>query len=251
MRTATELAELFDDMMSFSPARTVADFWAERLDRNAASSDFALGLSSMQARLEHVAFAIESADFPARARSLYLEATSALLPFVSAYRVHGLSISNLNERKHHIDVLHLAAAALPSDLVPNINPLTLEALSREVSELLADVDTADITADLKSLIKAQLGTLIMALGSYNVLGYLGVCRVYGAAAAELARTAGLPTTAAPAARNLMRRALTTAKKVGAVVVWAHAVVSGVDGILTDGSSILGLSGDEVAVLPSE
>ena len=218
---AQELAEAFETIVnSANPNMRLDEHWALQFQTLTDSPDLLLAISSVQTKLRKIQEAVNHSNQTDRAKNLYLSAISQLEPYVNGLKIQQFSVSNVQQLRQQVDILHLAADSLNGELIPDINDLTIEALSKEIVELVTEIDNSNLPDDLKALVRPALETLLMAVRSYRILGAAGVTRVYGAAVAELARINNIFSDAPPEVKSKFRKALELAKKTGAAIVWA-------------------------------
>lgn len=216
----------------------MAQAWAELLQVRQESFDFWTGITVFYGRFGELRESIsECATISERAKSLYTGAVNALLPYVTPSQLGGLNTGQLAGTQDKIDLLYLAADALPRDLIPAVHPSTLEQLCQELEKLLASAQGADVEPDVRRLITTSIETLLMVLRSYKHFGPDGAARIYGSVAAELARTMQQSPPESAAGKSALKKLIGVAKKIGAVVIWTSAVVGAGDKLLTDGTDI--------------
>lgn len=217
------------------------EYWALEFQTDANGPDLLLVVSSLQAKLLKVRETVQAFDLSERAKNLYLSAIDQVMPFLSGFKIANLSLAHLQGIAQQIDILHLAAASISDQNVPAINDITIDTLVKELAELVSEISASNLPSYLKQLVVPQLETLMMAVRSYRLLGAEGVARVYGAAAAELWRISGFVRKEAPETKSLLAKTLGIAKKIGTAIVWAGGVVGAANGIIEDGSTLLGIS----------
>lgn len=238
MNETYRFAELME-LMADAKGRSMGEAWASRLGHEVGSSGFLTALAVIRARAERIALQIEQAPISDRSRRLYKDALSRLEAFTLPQTMFSQTPDQLGKARQSIDLIFLAADALPHELEPEVNELTLDSLISELDAILEALSAAVVDPFLKKLIWQQLSDLLTALRAYPLYGPDGVAKVMGAAATELARIKSKDQP--QATKSIYERSFAAIKKVGAVVVWSGAVVSGAHGVLTDGSDILGLS----------
>lgn len=238
--TALEIAKVFEDAASHGSV-TLDQYWSLKLGVSPESSDLSLAVSALQMKMEKLIDVISTADLSDRAKNLYMNAANELKVFFYVTRLSNYGTKQIAEKRQLIDILFLAADALPGDSMPEINQITIDVIVTELCELIDDIENSEIDGNLKNQILSNLNTLLMAVRCYKLLGPDGASRVYGAACAEIARiNIDTPDIKLPE-KSAIKKALEVAKKVGTALVWVAGVVSAANGIITDGSDILGLS----------
>lgn len=236
MNIALSLAEAMEALAQGQDV-PISKRWSELLGVGADSADLYLAMSVIYAKFGELRMQIADSNLSQRAKDLYTGATNELAHYANPSNANSRSVGQLGQRKEKIDLLHLAADALPEMLIPDIQPVTLEELCKELEDIRASAQSADIDPQMRRLIDESLVTLLMVLRSYRTLGPDGAARIYGAVAAELARSARQNPPESRPSKSILQRAIGATKKVGAVVIWASAVVGGADKLLTDGADI--------------
>lgn len=244
MNSARALGETLERLYKDRPNNEqLVGRWAELLGTQPYSSDYHFALAAMQARAEAVVREIGTCSANERAKKQYVNAVSSLLPYFTAHTVTGQKISALNALQNQIDMLFMAADSLADKLVPEINPLTIEALRSNLEEVRENTGKADISAELKLLIVSQINRLISILSSYDILGPDAAASIFGSAAATLGRLDHDQSAKGPKEKGILKKALDVCKKVGAGVIFASAVVGGATDLLEDGRTLLGIESD--------
>ena len=233
---ALSLAETME-RLSGSGGTNLQTAWGALLGVDPTSPDLYLGVTVVYRKFIELVALISKSTISDRAKGLYLGAVGQLMPFTIPGNLSSFSSGSVLEKKDKIDLLHLAADALPGGLVADVQPATLEALCTELVEILRSVAEADIEPEICRLIQTSLETLLMVLRSYKVFGADGAARIYGSVVAELARSAQQDPPKSEPARSLLQRTIGFAKKVGAVVIWTSALAGGVENLITDGTDI--------------
>ncbi|WP_287027237.1 hypothetical protein [Herbaspirillum sp.] len=152
-------------------------------------------------------------------------------------------MNQIDGHRNDIDTLFLASEAIGPRLVPDLNEITLTELAKEIVAMKATIEKLNIDDRLKKIISDQLHLILISINAYGALGPEGAAKIYGGAVAELVRLSH-QEAAKPEEKTAISKAIGVAKKVGAIVVWAAAVVSGASELLEDGTQLLGMSGVE-------
>ena len=239
MNEAYRFAEVLESLTTGDHGEALSEAWARNLGLNSDSAAFLHGMSLILERMERIEEQIAGSKLSERSKRLYLEALHNLEPSVRTQLIFGNQVSQLAKRSQAIDLLYLAADALPHALEAEINPLTLDALILELDGLISEVREADIDSYLKKLVIAHLSALVAALRHYPVYGQDGVARIMSATAVQVVRLGQLSSTEPE--QSVIKRAISTVKKVGAAIVWSGAVATGAHALITDGSELLGLT----------
>jgi len=211
--------------------------WARLLQVGTDSPDLFLGVAIFYGKFLELRARISESQLSERAKGLYVGAINQLLMFAAPTQLGSLTTGQLAQHHDKIDLLHLAADALPGEFVADVQPTTLEELCKELEQILASLTDADIEPELRRVISNSLETLLMVLRSYKILGPEGAAKAYGCVAAELARIMHQSQPASKAGKSALQKTIALAKKIGAVVIWTSAVVGGADKLLTDGTDI--------------
>ena len=242
MNRALELAETLDSIMtnSLSDGSNLSTVWANHFGVEESSPQLALALSALHEKFLIAKAEVVGLKVTERTRGLYNRALDTLVHTVRPPFPYSQQKKWLSQNKTQVDILFMAGETFPSYLVPDVNPKTVESLKAEIEQLKKSVSEGSFDGGLRKLIISSLDTLLMAIQSYSSLGPDGAARVYGAAAAELARiySSGAPKSASE--KTAFQKAVKLCKKVGGAIIFAHAVVSGASGLIDDGSDLLGL-----------
>jgi hypothetical protein len=240
MNKANEIVSALEAIVSGSDTSLdMQSAWARLLSSAPNRSEFILAMSAMLAKFEDVEEEILAAKLSEAARGLYMKAIGTLRSYADPFALHGRRISDLGAQREQINILHLAADTLPQVAGPDVPLSTLESLILSLEEILAGLDEYSLDDPLRQLLKVQLSTLIMGLRSYGTLGPSGLTRIYGAVFAELVRLYPTARAAPDTSKSAFSNAIRVVKKIGAVVVWAGAVVGGANTLIGDGSEIWG------------
>lgn len=240
MNSAYEIAVVLERFAATAANTPLSTCWAMELQCVEGSADYFLALAVLQSKMEGLRREIEISPIGDRSKQLYTTAIDKLLRCVRANQVNGFSTAELQKLKTHVDLLFVASDQLPNSLVPEVNSVTITELIKQIEDVIAAAQTAEIEPQIRQIIVAQLSTLIMSVRSFSVLGPEGTAKIFGSVAAELLRAAGLPPSQSPAAQTIFGKTKSVVTKVGSAIVFAGAVVSGAHAFLTDGSDILGI-----------
>jgi hypothetical protein len=251
MNTAFEIASVLERFASHAGNTPLSTCWAAELQCAEGSADYFLGLATIQSKMEILRSHVETSSIGDRSKGLYLSAINSLMRCVRANQVHSINGKELNQLTTNLQILFIASEQLPNHLVPEVNPLTVSELVQQLEALTSATEAADIDPELRQIVASLLATLLMVVRSHALLGPSGSAKIFGSVAAELHRVWGLPAAQAPAARSLLKDARKLCLMIGGAIVFAGSVVSGAHSILTDGSDILGLSGEASAEAPAE
>lgn len=241
LNEAYRLAELFDQIYNLGGNLPMLRVWGTQFHAKS-DGDLLVCLASLNDRADRIGAEIDEASLSDRSKRLYREALSTLQQFISLPAIFSSTTKGLQNSRQEIDLLFLASDALPQTLEQEVNQLTLDSLVAELEQLIQETGKGDIDATLARLVCVQLSSLIMALRCYPTLGAEGVTKIYGSVAAELARLGNL--TPENATKTFLAKAIGAVKKIGAAVVWTGAVATGAHGLITDGSELLGIGGDD-------
>lgn len=214
--------------------------WAKKFGVTENTFEFFSCVLAMYYQYECVLDEIATSNAGERAKGLFTNAAHSLHQFVHPVLVSNHNVGQLAAQKGSIDTLFLAADAIDDRLLPDLNQLTLDELTKDVSALKEEIAEMDIDERLRCILIDQIDLILVAINSFETLGPEGAAKVYGGAVAELARVAQQEVQQ-PKDKRAVSKAIDAAKKVGAVVVWAAAVSSGATGLIEDGSALLGLS----------
>lgn len=247
MNSVVELAQAFDTMALTKHKKSVSAYWAEIFQCDDGSPDLFVAVAALQAKLLKVIQVLAAADMSDRSKGLYIQAATALQPFVTSHQIAQLSTSQIAGLRQNIDVLFLAGEVYPKEAAPVINPITLDTLEQELSELIEEVCKSEMPMQLRYSVEAQLRTLLLAVRGYDILGQEGFARAYGSAAAGLTQAAQATPPTDAASVSMYKKALGFCQKAGTAIVWASATMGGVHGILESGTAIGGLIG----ILPTD
>lgn len=242
MNTTGQIAETLEELLKVGGGRnnSMSAAWANKFGVAENTSAYFTCISAMYYQYEGVLTEIQSSTASDRAKGLFASAAQSLQPFIHPLQLAGHNTSQLQNAQGSIDTLFLAAEAIGNRLVPEVNKLTIDELVKELSDLKDEVSKMDVDERLRKIIFDQLNLIQISIHAYSTLGPQGAAKVYGGAVAELARIAR-KETAKPAEKKAIARAIDLAKKAGAAVVWAAAVVSGASDLLEDGTALLGLT----------
>lgn len=242
MNTAGNLAQALERLIAKNTSRSdsVSKAWARTFGVREDTSEFLTCTTALYSQYEGALLEIETCKASDRAKRLFTNAAHKVSKFVNPVSVNQLKVNQLDSHRSDIDTLFLASEAIGSRLVPDLNPLTLEELISELTSIKAEISGLDIDERFRKIILDQLSLILISILSYETLGPDGAAKVYGGAVAELARLSRQEAIK-PNEKSAAGKAIGVAKKVGEVVVWAAAVISGASGILEDGSALLGLT----------
>lgn len=244
MNRAIQFGELLERVCRANTAhnKPILHAWVKTLGVQNSGADFLVGMAAVLEQAELLKLDFVNADISERSKRLFCEAVEKLEPFYAFPHIQSQQLQHLEANKSQIDIIFMAGDTIPSRGAPVVNPLTLDALRGEISHLIDEVEASPIDTAFRALIARHLRTLLVAVNSFEVLGQEGAAKVYGAAAAQLARLAAVGAAPSPEATSLFRRALEVCKKTGAAVIFVGAVVGGAHAAIEDGTSLLGLAG---------
>jgi hypothetical protein len=231
---ALSLAEMLE---ALAPAgsRPLANAWADALGVQEDSPDLYLAVITTYGRLRDLGRLVLASDLSPRAKELYSSAIGILTRLANP--THLTSAANAAQHRDQINLLHLLADAFPQEVVPDVQPATLDELCKQLESILESLPEAAVEADVKALVQTSLDTLLMVLRSYKLFGPDGAARIYGSVAAELSRKVHQDPPKSAEGKSLLKKALAVTKAIGAVVIWTSALAGGIDNLLTDGSDI--------------
>lgn len=250
MNRALEIAEIFERISLHGGMESkIIDCWRDELKINYDTLEFKIALACIEQKFDILIEDIEFSNINDRAKNLYEQAIRQLKKFADYGLAFNLKKSQLLNHKNQIDIIFLAADNLPSYLVPEINPLTIDAIRSEIRSLMEIVRESDIEKPFKFMLLNSLSAMLLSVEAYKTLGPDGAAKLYGTAAAEIARLSGTPHAKKPEAQGLAKKALTLCKKTGAAIIFAGAVVGGAHSVIEDGSSILGIDSNSTQTEP--
>ena len=201
-----------------------------------------MAVGCVEQKFEILQKEIQESQLSDRAKGLYIQATLNLRDFVSYRKIFQIKKAQMQSVKDQVDLLFLAADSLPNYLVPEVNSVTIDVLSAEINSLMDLVRKSEVDVAFRSMLMTSLGTLLLSVQAYSTLGPDGAAKLYGTAAAEIARLGGTATGKKPENSGLAAKALTICKKAGSAIIFISAVVSGAHSAIEDGTSILGIEG---------
>lgn len=181
MNSVLELAEAFDAMAQKEGSGTVSAYWAAAFQCEDGSPDLFVAVAALHAKLLKAIQVFTAADTGERAKGLYIQSALALQPFVMGSQISHMDKTEIIRQRQNIDVLFLAGEAYPNEAAPDINPITLQTLEKELSELIDEVRKSDMPMQLRHSVETQLNTLLLAVRGYAILGQEGFARVSGPA----------------------------------------------------------------------
>jgi hypothetical protein len=235
-QAALALAESLEALTQYGNIPVMAG-WAQHLQVAGNSPELYLALAVLFGRLMELRQALEASDQPQRAKDLYRGAIDHVAQFISPSFASAQTTGNVGQSIDKINLLHLLAAALPDEVVPDVQPATLETLTRELEEMLSGLSAVEMESELRGFVQSTLETLLMVLRSYKTFGPDGAARIYGSIAAEMARIVWQEPPRTEQGQSTLSKLLKLTKKVGAVVIWTSAVAGASDKLLTYGTDL--------------
>lgn len=230
------------DTIKVGPNRRAADAWAAHFNVAVSTPLFFRAISLVIQNATDLQNEISYSVLSDKAKGLYIGATHRLWPFISPEQFYAVNTDQLNQSSDAIDLIHLAADALPALAEPN--PIAISAVIEEVTELRVMIEQLDTDPKLKAFLLAQVDTLLVALRSFETIGVEGLSIIFGSVASEVARVGGQSSGMPKETVSTVSKLVKLLKKVGAGIIFTGAVVSGAHEILMDGTEILGLAGPE-------
>ena len=250
MNLALSLAESMDQLAK-EPNEGLSARWSKLLNCGDQTPEFYMALAVIYGKFLELRGELETSTLGDRAKGLYLSAVHELLPFVNPTTAHSHNSQQVRARGDKIDLLHLAAEALPHIPVPDVQPPIIEQLCVELEDIRQQLKSADVDPETRRFVGRSLAILKMVLQSYDILGPEGAAQMFGSAFSDLVRSLQQKPAPSGEGKSILQRLVSLTKKVGAVVIWTSAVVGGADNLLTDGSDIVGfLTGDDAAQKPT-
>lgn len=244
MNRALRLANSLDTI-KVGQNRRAADAWADHFGVAINTPIFFRAISVVIQNATELQQELSNSGLSEKAKGLYIGATHRLWPYFNPEQFYNANTDQLNQSNDAIDLLHLAADALPAAAEPN--PIAISAVIEEVSELREMIAKLDAEPKLKAFLLAQVDTLLVALRSFDTIGVEGLSIIYGSVASEVARAGGQTVGMPKQTISAISKFVKVLKKVGAGIIFTGAVVGGAHEMLTNGTELLGLIAPDDAI----
>jgi hypothetical protein len=238
---ATKIARLFERFAPL-PNTNLADGWASVFAAPIGSAPFYEGLLGIHTDFRRFTFELELSVASDRAKALYTKAAAKLETFTNVQTFNGITTDQIKKQGDAIDLMFLAADVTQGLPDASVNPITLDTVTADLTELLAELDAIDVDDRLRRFLKFQVGNMLQAIASFDAIGIEGLSRIYGATVSEVTRAWGMKEAKTPSVQGWMVKARSTLKLIGAGVVWVGAVAGGADDAIEHGTSLLEFAG---------
>lgn len=232
-----EVLDPFETVKKFQdPSAKSRTVWARYWGTTYGTSPFWFAYAQFLAKVDVLYEQLDHHSKDQRSRDLFLGAVDRLKSQLEVTALNN-PISHMAGLDETFNIIYLSASILPNSMNDRIENATVDTIVADLSELLTELEAADMDAQLRAFLRGQFEFLKWAAANYAALGIDGLSKAYGMVTSEFMRAWGKQEEPAPTAAAWWQKARGKLELVGKGVIWSEKVASGAEKLLTHADKI--------------